>query len=197
MENKKRCKWVDLKSSLYKKYHDEDWGVPVHDDRLLFEMLTLEIAQAGLSWITILKKRKCYKDSFDDFDVAAIAIYQQDKIDKLLGNKGIVRNKRKIESTIKNANVFIEIQKEFNSFDSFIWAFVEGKVIRDNFSNASELPTKTVLSQKISDELKKRGMIFVGPTIVYAFMEAIGMVNDHEVDCFRYNEIENINLDRK
>ncbi|MBT3356256.1 DNA-3-methyladenine glycosylase I [bacterium] len=189
MRNKERCKWVDLNNPLYIKYHDTAWGVPVHSDRLLFEMLTLEGAQAGLSWSTILAKREGYRNAFECFDVEVIARYGDKKIQKLLKDEGIIRNHLKIRSTIRNAKVFIEIQKKFDSFDKYIWGFVGGKTIQNNFKESKDLPAETKLSEEISQDLKKRGMNFVGPTIVYAFMQAIGMVNDHEKGCFRHQEL--------
>ncbi len=189
-KNLKRCGWVDLKNDLYIAYHDKDWGVPVYDDRLLFEMLILEGAQAGLSWATILKKRENYKKAFDNFEPDLVAKYDDEKIEELLNNKGIVRNRRKVNSAVRNARVFLEIQKEHGSFSNYIWAFVDGKTIHNSYKDYREAPAKTELSDLISKDLKKRGMNFVGSTIIYAFMQAIGMVNDHETDCFRYQEIK-------
>lgn len=189
MKDKRRCKWVDLNNPLYVKYHDVDWGVPVHDDRLLFEMLVLEGAQAGLSWSTILAKRENYKKAFDNFDVEKVASYDNKKVGELLLNEGIVRNKLKISSAIRNAKVFMEIQKEFGSFDAYLWQFVAGKVVQNHFEKFADIPVQTDLSVRISKDLKKRGMNFVGPTIIYAFMQAVGMVNDHEKYCFRYREL--------
>ncbi|PIF04828.1 MAG: DNA-3-methyladenine glycosylase I [Arcobacter sp.] len=189
MINKKRCAWVNLKNDLYIKYHDEQWGVPVYEDRVLFEMLVLEGAQAGLSWETILNKRENYKKAFDNFDVQKVSFYDEKKELELLADAGIVRNKLKIKSAIKNAKVFLQIQKEFGSFSSYLWHYVDGKPIQNHFENISDVPTSTELSDTLSKDLKKRGMSFVGSTIIYAFMEAIGMVNDHTIDCFRYKEI--------
>lgn len=189
MKSKQRCEWVNPESEIYVKYHDLEWGVPVHDDRKLFELLILEGAQAGLSWLTVLKKRDNYKKAFDNFDVNKIARYSDKKIDKLLQDKGIIRNKLKIQSAIRNAKAFIQIQKEFKSFDNYIWAFVDFKPIQNNFKSISKIPAKTELSDRISKDLKKRGMNFVGSTIIYAFMQAVGIVNDHEIKCFRYKEI--------
>ncbi len=188
---KKRCAWVNLKNDLYIKYHDEQWGVPVYDDRLLFEMLILEGAQAGLSWETILKKRENYKKAFDDFDVQKVSSYDEKKEEQLLEDVGIVRNKLKIKSAIKNAKVFIKIQEEFGSFSSYIWGFVDNKPRQNNFKDISQIPAKNELSDIISKDLKKRGMNFVGSTIIYAYMQAIGVVNDHVCECFRYEEIKN------
>jgi len=186
---KQRCAWVDPKNELYVKYHDEDWGVPVHDDNKLFEMLTLEGAQAGLSWLTILKKRENYKEAFDGFYPKKVAKYSEKKIAELLENKGIIRNRLKVRSAIKNAKVILEIQKEFGSFDKYIWDFVGQKPIQNKINSVSELPAKTELSVKISKDMKKRGMNFVGPTIIYSFMQSVGMVNDHEILCFRHSQV--------
>lgn len=189
MKDKKRCKWVDLNNPLYVKYHDIDWGVPVHNDRLLFEMLVLEGAQAGLSWSTILAKRESYKKAFDNFDVKKVANYDEEKVADLLLNQGIIRNKLKISSAIKNAKVFLMVQEEFGSFNNYLWGFVAGKVIQNHFEKFSDIPVQTDLSLKISKDLKKRGMNFIGPTIIYAFMQAMGIVNDHEKHCFRHREL--------
>jgi DNA-3-methyladenine glycosylase I len=186
---KVRCDWVPIDNPLYVNYHDKEWGVPVHDDRKLFEMLILEGAQAGLSWSTILKKRENYKKAFDNFDFEKISKYDDKKVSELLQNKGIIRNKLKIKSAIKNAKVFLEIRKEFGAFDKYIWNFVNNKSIKNSFKLLSDLPTRTELSDKISKDLKKRGMNFVGPTIIYAFIQAVGIVNDHQVKCFRYDQI--------
>ncbi|MBW3019697.1 DNA-3-methyladenine glycosylase I [Candidatus Woesearchaeota archaeon] len=182
----KRCGWVPGNDGLYQKYHDEEWGVPVHDDRLLFEMLILEGAQAGLSWSTVLKKRNNYKKAFDNFDVKKIIKYDENKIQELINNEGIIRNKLKIRSTIQNAKAFIEIQKEFGSFDKYIWSFTNNKQIKNKFKSYKEIPPKNDLSDKISKDLKKRGMNFVGSTIIYAFLQAVGIVDDHEIECFRH-----------
>lgn len=190
--NKKTCAWVESEGELYNEYHDKEWGVPVHDDRILFEMLILEGAQAGLSWLTVLKKRQNYKKAFEDFDVEKIANYDEKKIETLLNNEGIIRNKLKIHSAIRNAKVFLDIQKEFGSFDKYIWGFVQNKPIQNNFKHYSDMPSNTALSDSISSDLKKRGMNFVGSTIIYAFMQAIGMVNDHEVNCFRHSVIKKL-----
>lgn len=176
-----RCTWAGDEN--FWDYHDTEWGIPVHDDRLLFEMLTLEGAQAGLSWKTILLKRENYKKAFDNFDVNKISKYDDKKIAELLGNSGIIRNRLKIKSTISNAESFIAIQKEFGSFDKYIWAYVNNKPIINNWRGLEELPDKTELSDKISKDLKKRGFKFIGSTIIYAYMQAIGMVNDHEIGC--------------
>ena len=179
----KRCNWVPEDNLPYCKYHDQEWGVPVHDEKKLFEMLILEGAQAGLSWITVLKKRENYRKAFDNFDYKKISQYGQEKFEDLLNNPGIIRNKLKIKATIQNAKIFLKIQKEFGSFDKYIWGFVNFKTIRNKLK---EIPAKSELSDKISKDLKKRGMNFVGSTIIYAYLQAIGIVNDHQVDCFRY-----------
>lgn len=182
----KRCEWTKNSNKEYLKYHDHEWGVPVHKDKKLFEMLILEGAQAGLSWATILKKRKNYQKLFNKFNPKKVAKYDEKKVKELLKNEGIVRNKLKIKSAIQNAKVFLEIQKEFKSFNKYIWEFTNNKIIKNKFKKISDIPSKTPLAEKISKDLKNRGMSFVGPTIIYAFMQAIGMVNDHTTDCFRY-----------
>ncbi len=187
---KYRCAWLDNSKKDYIKYHDEDWGVQEHNDRKLFAKLILDGAQAGLSWYTILKKRDNYQKAFDDWDYEKIAKYDTSKEQELLQNAGIIRNKLKIKSAIKNAQVFIKIRKEFGSFDKYLWSYVDHKQILNKFEKMEEIPASTDLSLKISKDLKKRGMNFVGPTIIYAFMQAIGMVNDHEINCFRYNEVQ-------
>lgn len=186
---KTRCNWSN-KTQIYRDYHDFEWGVPVHDDRKLFESIVLDGAQAGLSWETILKKRENYRKAFDNFDVEKVSRYGQDKMIELLQNPGIIRNRLKIKSVITNAKAFIEIQKEFGSFDKFLWDFVGGKTIQNHWKTLAEVPATTELSDQISKELKKRGFNFVGSTIIYAFMQAVGMVNDHTVDCFRRAELE-------
>lgn len=185
---KQRCEWCGS-DPLYINYHDNEWGVPVHDDRTLFEMLILDGAQAGLSWITILRKRENYRKAFDNFDVAKVAKYKQNKIEELLANAGIIRNKLKINSAIQNARCFLDVQEEFGSFDSYIWQFVNGKSKVNMFRSLQELPAKTQESEAMSKDLIKHGFKFVGPTICYAFMQAAGMVNDHVVSCFRYDEL--------
>ncbi|WP_233861231.1 DNA-3-methyladenine glycosylase I [Tenacibaculum piscium] len=184
---KKRCLWVG-NNPLYIKYHDTEWGVPVYDDAVLFEFLLLESFQAGLNWITILKKRENFRSAFDNFDYTKIANYDEYKYDELLQNIGIVRHKLKIKSAILNAKLFMEVQKEFGSFSAYIWSFVAGKPIKNNFKNSAEVPESTALSDTISKDLKKRGFKFVGATIIYAYMQAIGMVNDHTTSCFKYSE---------
>ena len=187
----KRCAWVP-DDDLYTQYHDQEWGVPQYNDQKLFELLILEGAQAGLSWSTILKKRENYRQAFDGFDVKKIAGYDNQKIQELLNNPGIVRNKLKVESTIRNAKAYLEIQKEFGSFNQYIWSFVNGKPIVNHFKELKDLPAKTEISDKMSKEFKKRGFNFVGSTICYAFMQAVGMVNDHTVDCFRYKQVSSL-----
>ncbi len=185
---KTRCKWAG-NDPIVIEYHDREWGVPVHDDRLLFEFLILEGAQAGLSWTTILRKRESYRMAFDGFDPVVIADYDDTKVEELLANQGIVRNRRKILATIDNAKAFLQVQKEFGSFDAYIWRFVGNRPIRNSWMSLADLPAETPESRQMSSDLKKRGFKFVGPTICYAFMQAVGMVNDHTVDCFRYSEI--------
>lgn len=181
----KRCEWVPLGNELYVKYHDKEWGVPVHSDRKLFEMLILEGAQAGLSWSTILKKRENYRKAFDGWDFEKVARYTDSKVERLMKDVGIVRNLLKINSAVRNAKVFIEIRNEFGSFDKYIWGFVDGKAIDNKFRSMNDVPATSELSDEISRDLKRRGMNFVGSVIVYAFMQAIGLVNDHESGCFR------------
>ena len=185
---KKRCAWC-VGDPLYENYHDKEWGKPVYDDETLFEFLILETFQAGLSWITVLRKRENFRKAFDAFDYKKIAKYEQPKIEELLQDSGIIRNKLKIKATISNAQAFIAIQEEFGSFSKYIWGFVNGKPIKNKFKSISELPANTPLSDLISKDLKKRGFKFVGTTVVYAHMQATGMVNDHELSCFRYNEV--------
>ncbi|MEO0794339.1 MAG: DNA-3-methyladenine glycosylase I [Verrucomicrobiota bacterium] len=185
---KTRCEWCG-NDPLYVEYHDKEWGVPVHDDRVLFEFIILEGAQAGLSWITILRKRENYRKALHDFDFEKIARYDQSDIDRLLANEGIVRNRLKIESTIKNARGTLKIIEEFGSLSDFLWRYVDGKQIVNRWESMDQVPAKTPLSDKISKDLKKRGFNFVGSTICYAFMQAVGMVNDHTTDCFRYAEL--------
>jgi DNA-3-methyladenine glycosylase I len=183
-EDLPRCAWA--KGDLYIAYHDHEWGVPVHDDRLLFEFLILEGAQAGLSWITILKKRENYRRAFDNFQAHKIARYQSLKIQKLLSDPGIVRNKLKIHSSVQNAKAFLAVQKEFGTFDQYVWQFVGGQPIRNHWKSLKDIPPRTAASDAMSRDLLKRGFKFVGSTICYAFMQAVGMVNDHTKDCFRY-----------
>ena len=184
---KKRCEWGN-QSVLYQQYHDEEWGVPIHDDQTLFEFLMLEGAQAGLSWETILKKREGYREAFDQFDSKKISKYTAFKIEALLQNSNIVRNKLKVNSIVLNARLFLEVQKEFGSFDKYIWQFTDGKTIQNRYRKMADLPANTAESDAMSQVLKKRGFKFIGTTICYAFMQAVGMVNDHTTDCFRYKE---------
>ena len=179
----KRCFWVDENSEIYKKYHDKEWGVPKYDDRELFELLILESFQAGLSWITILKKREAFRKAFDNFDVQKVATYKEDKINKLLQNEGIIRCRNKINAAVNNAKIFIQIQKEFGSFSDYIWGFSGGEIIKNK---DNKIPVSTPLSDEISKDLKKRGMKYAGTVIIYSYLQAIGVVNDHETDCFRY-----------
>ena len=187
MKSYKRCEWVG-DNELYQSYHDEEWGVPSYDDRHLFEMLILEGAQAGLSWITILKKREGYKKAFDDFDAKKISRYTQKKVDRLLQNPAIVRNKLKVNATVVNAKIFLEIQKEYGTFSDYIWQFVGGKPIVNEWETLSEVPVSTEKSDAMSKDLKKRGFKFIGTTICYAYMQAVGMVNDHTIDCACYKK---------
>lgn len=186
---KRRCAWVDENDELYARYHDEEWGVSVHDDRHLFEMLVLEGAQAGLSWRTVLKKREAYRAAFDRFDPAKVARYGDERIASLMANPGIVRNRLKIRSAVKNARAFLAIQKEFGSFDRYIWDFTDGKPFDCKYKSLGDFTTTSPLSDEVSKDLKKRGMTFVGSTIIYAYLQAIGIVNAHTIDCFRYFEL--------
>ncbi len=185
---KHRCGWC-VGDPLYEAYHDNEWGVPVKDDATLFEFLVLETFQAGLSWITILRKRENFRKAFDQFDHKKIANYDQSKIESLLRDPGIIRNKLKVNATVSNANAFIMVQKEFGSFSNYIWGFVNGKPIKNKWINYKDAPATTPLSETISKDLKKRGFKFVGSTVIYAHMQATGMVNDHETNCFRYHEV--------
>ena len=192
MTDQIRCEWAGS-DPLYVAYHDEDWGVPIYDDdRLLFEMLTLEGAQAGLSWITILRKRQNYKQAFDDFDVEKVARYDEAKVQDLLTNPGIIRNKLKVRSVVTNAQAYLQVQSEFGSFANYIWDYVDGTPIQNSWKILGEVPANTPLSDKISKDMKKRGFKFVGSTIVYAYMQSIGMVNDHIVGCFRHAEVKQL-----
>ena len=186
-----RCPWAGT-DPLYVAYHDAEWGVPVHDDRALFEFLILEGAQAGLSWSTILKKRDNYRRAFDDFDPAAVAAYDEDKIAALLADPGIVRNRLKVRAAVRNAAAFLKVQDEFGSFDTYLWGFVGGRPIVNAWESLSHLPAETAESRALSKDLQRRGFTFVGPTIMYAFMQAIGMVNDHLVSCFRYRDLRGL-----
>lgn len=176
-----RCSWVDEKSEIYVKYHDEEWGVPKHDDRELFELLVLESFQAGLSWLTVLKKREAFREAFDNFDVEKVAKYDDKKVAELLENPQIIRSKSKINSAIGNAKIFIEIQREFGSFSNYIWGFTDNKVIKNT---TGELIVSSPLSDKVSKDLKSRGMKYVGTVIIYSYLQAIGVLNDHEKGCF-------------
>ncbi len=183
-----RCSWAG-DGPLMLAYHDKEWGVPVHDDRTLFEFLTLEGAQAGLSWETILNKRENYRRAFDNFDAARIARYTERDVERLLADAGIVRNRLKVAATVNNAQRTLEVREEFGSFEEYIWRFVGGRPIKNRFRALSEMPAKTEESEAMSVELRRRGFKFVGPTICYAFMQAVGMVNDHTIGCFRYAEV--------
>ncbi|UAB85582.1 DNA-3-methyladenine glycosylase I [Zunongwangia sp. SCSIO 43204] len=191
MTEKHRCGWC-LGDPLYEAYHDEEWGVPVHDEQKLFEFLILETFQAGLSWITILRKRENFREAFDNFDYKKVAKYSEEKIQELLLNPGIIRNKLKVRSAVTNAQLFMKIQEEFGSFDKYIWSFVDHKPIQNKVENYKNAPATTEVSDKLSKDLKKRGFKFVGSTVVYAHMQATGMVNDHEVSCFRYEEVKKL-----
>lgn len=180
----KRCSWVENQDDLYKKYHDEEWGVPKYHDRVLFELLILEGFQAGLSWYCVLKKRENFRQAFDNFNCNKVAKYDEIKINQLLKNEGIIRHKNKIISAINNAKKFIAIQKEFGAFSDYIWSFTNGKIIKNYTDN---IPTRNELSDKISKDLKKRGMKYVGSVIIYSYLQAIGVINDHEKQCFKYN----------
>jgi DNA-3-methyladenine glycosylase I len=187
---KKRCAWVSIDDPLMMAYHDEEWGVPVHDDRKTFEFLVLEGAQAGLSWSTILNKRENYRRAFANFDPEKVAAFDAKKVKRLLADPGIVRNRRKVESAVSNAKAFLEVRDEYGGFDSYVWSFVGGRPIRNRRKSLSEIPVTSPEAKKMSADLMKRGFKFVGPTICYSHMQAVGMVNDHLVDCFRYSEID-------
>jgi len=186
---KKRCQWCE-KTELEKAYHDKEWGKPLYDDDQLFEFLCLEGAQAGLSWLTILKKRDAYRQAFDHFDAHKVSLYDEQKVDSLMQDASIIRNRLKIKAFITNAKAFLAIQKSYGSFHRYLWSFVpEGRPIVNHYTKWEDIPASNALSQQLSQELKKQGFKFVGPTICYAFMQAIGMVNDHTTDCFRYQEL--------
>ena len=187
MDSRKRCGWP--KTPIELDYHDLEWGVPLHDDQKLFEFLVLEGAQAGLSWVTILKKREAYREAFDQFEIGKVARYRPARLEKLLANPGIVRNRLKVEAAVVNAKVTLEVQKEFGSFDAYLWQFVEGRPIRNAWKSGEALPATSAVSDRMSKELRRRGFKFVGSTICYAFMQAVGMVNDHTMDCFRYPKL--------
>lgn len=180
-----RCAWV-TEDKIYQDYHDKEWGVPLHDDRRLFEMLILEGMQAGLSWLTVLRKREAFREAFDGFDIDIVSEYDQEKVANLMENKDIIRNRLKIESVIRNAKAFLKVQEQYGSFDSFIWSYVNNKPIVNNYANLKEIPANTPLSDTISKDLKKLGFNFVGSTIIYAYMQSIGIVNDHTKDCYLY-----------
>ena len=188
LATKTRCSWSGT-DPLYVAYHDDEWGVPVHDDRVLFEFLVLEGAQAGLSWSTILRKRDAYRRAFDRFDPRKVARYDKQKVATLMADAGIVRNRAKIESAIKNAKAFLDVQEEFGSFDAYQWRFVDGRPVQNRRRTLAEVPPRSLQSDAMSKDLKARGFNFVGSTIIYAHMQAIGMVNDHVVDCFRHREV--------
>lgn len=192
LKNNNRCPWAG-DTPIYIAYHDNEWGVPIYDDLGLFEFLILEGAQAGLSWITVLKKREAYRKALDGFNPAIIANYNSQKVDSLITDKELIRNRMKIESTIKNARAFLEIKESQGSFAKYIWRYTDGRSIINTWQNINEVPASTPLSEKISKELKKDGFSFVGPTIIYAFMQAVGMVNDHLVSCFRHEECSKYN----
>jgi DNA-3-methyladenine glycosylase I len=189
LSSMQRCPWVRVGHKLYEAYHDQEWGVPVHEDRKHFEFLILEGAQAGLTWLTVLQRREGYRRAFSDFDPEKVACYDDEKISCLLNEEGIVRNKLKILGAVTNARLFLEVQKEFGSFDHYIWSFVQGKTIQNKWKNLKDIPAETQESKSLSNDLRKRGFKFVGPTIMYAYMQAVGLVNDHTVDCFRYQAL--------
>jgi DNA-3-methyladenine glycosylase I len=178
---KKRCFWVDEKSPVYVKYHDEEWGVPVYDDKKLYEMLLLETFQAGLSWITVLRKRESFREAFDGFSVEKVTSYGEEKMEELMQNQGLIRNRKKMEAAVKNAGVFMAIQKEFGSFSNYLWSFTNGEII---VNQDDDFPVKTPLSDRLSKDLKKRGMGFVGSVTIYSYLQAVGVVNDHELSCY-------------
>jgi len=183
-----RCPWAGT-DPLYISYHDEEWGVPVHDDRTHFEFLVLESAQAGLSWLTILRRRENYRIAYEGFDPCRVSRFGEEKIAELLNNRGIIRNRKKIESSVQNARCFVELQKEFGSFDAYLWAFVDGKPVVNSWESLSQIPSQTGLSDRITEDLKRRGFRFIGSTILYSHLQAVGVVNDHLVHCFRYHQI--------
>lgn len=183
-----RCPWCG-NDELYVKYHDEEWGVPVHEDRKHFEFLVLESAQAGLNWLTILRKRENYRAAYDDFDPVIVSKYDENKINELMNNSGIIRNRRKIEASINNAACFLNIQREFGSFDNYIWGFVDNKPVVNHWESISEVPATSTLSDAVSRDLKKRGFKFLGTTIIYAHLQATGVINDHLTTCFRHGEV--------
>ena len=191
MEKLNRCGWCEG-DELYEAYHDNEWGVPVYDDDTIFEFLILETFQAGLSWITVLRKRENFREAFDNFDYKKIANYSEEKIQELLQNPGIIRNKLKVRATVTNAKAFMEVQKEFSSFSKYIWDFVDGDPIQNELEDYKNAPATTAISDKLSKDLKKKGFKFVGSTVLYAHMQATGMVNDHEISCFRHSEVKEL-----
>ncbi|SKB47332.1 DNA-3-methyladenine glycosylase I [Salegentibacter holothuriorum] len=191
MEKLNRCGWCEG-DELYEAYHDNEWGVPVYDDDTIFEFLILETFQAGLSWITVLRKRENFREAFDNFDYKKIANYSEEKIQELLQDSGIIRNKLKVRATVTNARAFIEVQKQHGSFSKYIWSFVDGKPIQNKIENYKEASATTEISNKLSKDLKKKGFKFVGSTVIYAHMQATGMVNDHEISCFRHSEVKDL-----
>ena len=192
----KRCRWAGT-VPVYVRYHDREWGVPVHNDRKLFEFLVLEGAQAGLSWITVLRKRTAYRQAFDKFDFNKVSAYSESNVRELLSNAGIIRNELKIRSAIHNARAFISLREEFGTFNRYIWQFVGHRPLQNRWKHTRDIPPRTALSDQISKDLKQRGFSFVGSTIIYAHMQATGMVNDHTTDCFRYHEIKKLGAERK
>ena len=188
--NNATCAWVPIGDDLYKTYHDKEWGVPVYSDRKIFEFLVLESAQAGLSWITVLRKRENYRKAFKNFDPVKVAKFTKATVNKLLKDPGIIRNRMKVEAAVNNAKRFLEVQKEFGSFSKYIWGFVDGKPIQNKRRTIKQLPAKTPLAEKIAKDMKSRGFKFLGPTVIYAHMQATGMVNDHTIDCFRHREVQ-------
>jgi DNA-3-methyladenine glycosylase I len=188
--DQKRCSWVNVDNALMREYHDREWGVPVHNDRKHFEFLVLEAAQAGLSWSIVLNKREGYRRAFSQFDPEKVARYTKARIDKLVADPGIIRNRLKIESAVKNARALLAVQEEFGSFDKYSWRFVDGKARQNRWKTLRQIPATTAESDKFSRDLKQRGFSFVGPTVIYAHMQAVGMVNDHLVDCFRYRTVQ-------
>ncbi len=191
LDNKIRCEWVKGGNALYYDYHDKEWGMPVHDDEMLFEFLTLEAAQAGLSWATVLNKREGYRQAFDKFDIEKVARYDEKKIASLLDNPDIIRNKLKVNATVNNARCILDMQKKYGSFDAYIWQFTGGKTIQNKHKLMNDVPASTAESDAMSKDLKKQGFKFIGTTICYAFMQATGMVNDHTLDCFCYSQCAN------
>ncbi len=189
MKDETRCPWCD-RDDLYRTYHDEEWGVPVYDDRVHFEFLILESAQAGLSWHTVLKKREAYREAFAGFDPAVVATFDASEIDVLMENPGLIRYRRKIEAAVQNARAFLRVQEEFGSFTRYIWGFVGNEPPQNAYRSLQEVPAKTEVSERLAKDMKKRGFSFLGPTILYAHMQATGLVNDHLTDCFRYEEVK-------